>query len=103
MLGKKVAIFVHGCFWHAHAGCPRATTPKSNTDFWQAKLVHNVERDRIHLDTLQTTGWRVLVVWECATRGKPNEDALCERIADWLRGDRAAEELGRADVGNAEV
>lgn len=97
MPGKKIAIFVHGCFWHAHAGCKHSNVPKSNIDFWQAKLARNVERDQSYLLWLSAAGWRVLVVWECAMRGKPNMSVLCERIAKWLAGGSSFEELGRVE------
>ncbi|MEI9982060.1 MAG: DNA mismatch endonuclease Vsr [Aliidongia sp.] len=63
----KVAIFVHGCFWHRHDGCKKATHPKSREDFWQAKFERNVERDRRVLFELGAHGWRTLVIWQCET------------------------------------
>ena len=64
----RVAIFVHGCFWHRHSGCRFATTPRSNQEFWLAKLEANRLRDQRNVEALQRSGWRVLEVWECATR-----------------------------------
>jgi DNA mismatch endonuclease, patch repair protein len=61
-------IFVHGCFWHRHPGCKRATTPKSNKQFWQVKLKRNVERDASSAQALESLGWRVEVIWECETK-----------------------------------
>lgn len=58
-------IFVHGCFWHRHPGCKDATTPKTRTEFWQAKFDRNVENDRIHREQLESSGWRVITLWEC--------------------------------------
>lgn len=63
------AIFVHGCFWHRHPGCKKATTPTRNREFWEAKLERNVERDRLALDALEARGYRVGVIWECETAG----------------------------------
>lgn len=62
---RKIALFVHGCFWHRHPGCKTATTPKSNTAYWNAKFARNVERDRQTEAALQQKGWQVIVVWEC--------------------------------------
>ncbi|RVU17475.1 DNA mismatch endonuclease Vsr [Methylobacterium oryzihabitans] len=64
---RKKAIFVHGCFWHAHdaAGCKIASRPKSRTDFWEGKFVRNKERDARNVAALEAAGWQVLVVWEC--------------------------------------
>lgn len=61
----KTVIFVHGCFWHQHPGCKKATIPKKNHDFWKEKLESNVERDNRHIAQLQEIGWRVLTIWEC--------------------------------------
>lgn len=62
---KKKAIFVHGCFWHRHDGCPLARLPKSRLDFWIPKLEGNRERDTRTLHQLKSLGWDVLVIWEC--------------------------------------
>lgn len=61
----RAAVFVHGCFWHRHQGCPKATTPATREDFWKSKFAENTARDRRNIDQLQSAGWRVLVVWEC--------------------------------------
>ena len=61
----KTVVFVHGCFWHRHAGCSIATIPKSNTQFWMGKFEKNVDRDKRVTAQLNELGWRVLVVWEC--------------------------------------
>lgn len=62
---RKVAVFVHGCFWHGHAGCKKATIPKTRTDFWQAKIFGNQARDRRVSRALRRLGWRVVIVWSC--------------------------------------
>lgn len=62
---KKVCIMINGCFWHRHAGCSKATMPKSNTEYWIAKFDRNVERDAENVAKLEADGWRVHVVWEC--------------------------------------
>jgi len=64
-VAQKVAVFVHGCFWHAHAGCAKATVPKSNTDFWVRKLEQNRSRDEAVRERLEGLGWRVLAIWQC--------------------------------------
>lgn len=60
----RVAIFVHGCFWHGH-DCPRGRRPVSNVKFWNAKLDGNQRRDRAHQAALERMGWKVVIVWEC--------------------------------------
>ena len=74
--GRRVAVFVHGCFWHAHPGCRYAKTPASRREFWESKLAANVERDGRARKALLSEGWRVLVVWECATRSAEVREAL---------------------------
>jgi DNA mismatch endonuclease (patch repair protein) len=65
---RKKAIFVHGCFWHRHPDCSKATTPKTRHEFWQEKFKQNVRRDRAVLKQLSDMDWSCLVVWECETR-----------------------------------
>lgn len=65
---RRFAIFVNGCFWHAHRGCARATVPKTNAPFWSQKLAGNRRRDATKIRALRSLGLRVIVVWECATR-----------------------------------
>ncbi|WP_051558762.1 very short patch repair endonuclease [Allorhizobium undicola] len=62
---RRIAVFVHGCFWHQHPGCRAATLPKTRTDFWRGKLEANVLRDSRVQDELRAAGWLPLVAWEC--------------------------------------
>ena len=77
---RKV-ILVHGCFWHQHGGCSKATIPASNIAFWEAKLSGNMERDRESVAALRRTGWQVLVVWDCETK---DLDSLAAGIRAFL-------------------
>jgi DNA mismatch endonuclease, patch repair protein len=61
----RVAVFVHGCFWHRHPGCRLASLPRTRTEFWQSKFDRNVERDVAATRDLKALGWRVLIIWEC--------------------------------------
>lgn len=63
----KTVIFVHGCFWHRHAGCGKATMPKTRVEFWRDKFDRNVVRDQTKEIALSNAGWRVLTIWECET------------------------------------
>ena len=69
-VGRRIAIFVHGCFWH---GCPhcRPARPKSNNTFWSQKLDRNMARDRRKVKELQKEGWRVIMIWECKLKRSP--------------------------------
>lgn len=78
----KIAIFVHGCFWHRHPGCRLASTPKSNSEFWNDKFRRNVERDSRKETELRDLGWRVMVVWECETRDPENLRRLIKNFID---------------------
>lgn len=69
----QTAVFVHGCYWHRHANCPKTTTPKTRTDFWQAKFDGTVERDRRNVDKLTRLGWHVITVWECELEKNPDD------------------------------
>lgn len=61
----RTAVFVNGCFWHGHEGCPKFVMPKTNTDFWRTKIENNRKRDQKKYDILLQNGWQVIVVWQC--------------------------------------
>lgn len=78
MPGRRLAIFVHGCFWHGH-DCPRgARVPKANRDYWLAKVARNTARDARNVSDLAAAGWRVETVWECQLK---DEETLRARLA----------------------
>ena len=80
-IGRKRAIFVHGCFWHGH-DCPRgARAPKANADYWRHKIARNRARDEANAQKLAQQGWAALVVWECELRDAP---ALEQRLREFL-------------------
>jgi DNA mismatch endonuclease, patch repair protein len=62
---KKIAIFVHGCFWHQHKNCKITYKPRSNTLFWKEKFAKNLERDKRNQKDLREMGWNTIVIWEC--------------------------------------
>ena len=61
----RTAIFVNGCFWHGHEGCKMFVLPKTNTEFWQAKIEQNRTRDTRIYEELMLAGWQVIVLWQC--------------------------------------
>jgi len=65
---RRFVVFVHGCFWHRHAGCRKTTTPTRNRVFWVQKFEANIRRDQRSVRALRRMGYRVLIVWECDTR-----------------------------------
>ena len=78
---RRKAIFVHGCFWHRH-DCRKATTPKTNVEFWGEKFRQNVERDRRTMSELAEQGWEAMIIWECETG---DVEALAGKIVSFLR------------------
>lgn len=82
----NLAVFVHGCFWHGH-DCYLFKLPQTRTGFWLKKIGENKRRDRDHIDELQQIGWRVLVVWECALKGRKKWDVakLGDALSTWIR------------------
>jgi DNA mismatch endonuclease, patch repair protein len=93
----RTVVFLHGCFWHRHAGCPNTRTPKSKIKFWTKKFDDNVSRDVENQRTLLGMGWRVLVIWECEMQ---NLDAVASRVRyvmeDRKTCDRSKSSRGRA-------
>jgi DNA mismatch endonuclease (patch repair protein) len=75
---RRLAIFVHGCFWHRHEGCRFTTTPTTNAEFWQRKFASNTTRDAANVAALEALGWRVIVAWECEV--KTSLDDLVIRV-----------------------
>lgn len=83
-LGKRKAIFVHGCFWHQHSGCPNCRIPKTRQDFWISKLKSNKENDKKVLQKLSELGWEVMIIWECELA---NKDTVISKLTTFL-GDK---------------
>ena len=77
----RIAIFVHGCFWHRHSGCKRASRPATNTAYWDRKFERNVSRDALNKTALENDGWRVLVIWECELKALAT---LQDRLLDYF-------------------
>ena len=75
----STAIFVNGCFWHSHEGCPDFVMPKSRLEYWQPKLEKNKQRDAEHIANLRDSGFRVITVWECELK-KNNRQERLERL-----------------------
>jgi DNA mismatch endonuclease, patch repair protein len=75
----RTVIFVHGCFWHRHRECTKASTPKTRVEFWTTKFDQNLARDARNVLELERAGWSVLTVWECETR---NVQALRAKMMD---------------------
>ena len=87
MAGRRLAIFVHGCFWHGHDCARGARVPKANRDYWLGKVGRNRQRDGVSRAALEAAGWRVETIWECEMK---DEAALKSRLAALLQAAAAA-------------
>jgi DNA mismatch endonuclease (patch repair protein) len=76
-------IFVNGCFWHHHEGCPYAYIPKSRTDFWMKKFKTNQINDKLQRDQLESMGWKVITIWECEL--KKDFEGVMNRVVKAMR------------------
>ena len=90
----KALIFVNGCFWHAH-NCHLFKWPSSRPEFWQQKINSNKVRDEINLEKLTDLGWKTLVIWECALKGKTRRDLneVIHTAANWIQYDSLNAEI----------
>lgn len=95
----KAVVFVHGCFWHRHPGCRRASTPSTNMDFWSKKFERNVARDVRVATDLVAAGWNVFTVWECELSSK----SKIETIAKYLKSVITLDSLPTSSYGKASV
>ena len=100
---RKVAVFVHGCFWHGHQECQYFTLPKSRTEFWRKKIEGTKKRDLSAIQALVSGGWRVLVVWECALRNRDIADRCISQAYQYiLNGNQQLLELSKDNLEVAE-
>ena len=81
----KIAIFVHGCFWHRHEACRYATIPRTNRQYWLAKFSKNTFRDQVALEMTHKAGWRTLIVWECALKGAFDSEGLRRSLFESIK------------------
>ena len=104
----RTVIFVHGCFWHGHNDCKNASTPKTNTEFWKAKITRNQEHDQEVWRQLEAKGWSVIIVWECQLKKAVLDETIARVEAEILRngeifhaaieGRRKAQEAYRQEI-----
>ena len=82
---RKIAIFVHGCYWHQHQGCKLAYSDRDYSDKWKKKFDDNRQRDQRVLKELEEQGWRVAVIWECTTREAEVFEGVIEKLNEWIK------------------
>jgi DNA mismatch endonuclease Vsr len=86
LTGRQKAVFVHGCFWHAHEGCKKSTIPQTRREYWTEKLKRNVARDARNLCALREAGWAAEVIWECELEDVLSVSARLARFLGPPRG-----------------
>jgi DNA mismatch endonuclease, patch repair protein len=84
-LGRKLAIFVHGCFWHGHDCIEGLRKPKSNRSYWIPKIERNQQRDNNNINNLRASSWKVLIIWECEIS---EQDHLSKKLVEFLTENR---------------
>ena len=82
---RKVAVFTHGCYWHQHEGCKLAYSDRNYSEKWKKKFEDNKQRDQRVLDKLKLEGWRVAVLWECATRKVDVFEEVITQLHRWIK------------------
>lgn len=82
----KTVIFIDGCFWHAHKGCKYYKMPKTNVDFWRAKIARNIARDYVNNVDLELAGWKVIRVWECDVKTKAKREETLKNLYQSITG-----------------
>lgn len=90
----KAIILVNGCFWHQH-DCHLFKWPSTRKAFWRNKITGNKQRDLLNRERYRQSGWRVLVIWECALKGKTRQpvNEVIQAAAEWLTGDQGDAEI----------
>ena len=97
-------IFVHGCFWHGHS-CHLFRWPASNQDYWRPKIERTRARDELHVSSLRAAGWRVLIIWECAFRGRGRYPftTVVNKASEWLTSDTMHHEIKGTQDGTGKA
>ncbi len=96
-LGRKQAIFVHGCFWHGHDCARGARMPKANADYWRGKIARNRARDDAHGARLAALGWRALTIWECELKDEASLEQKLRGFIDAREGALLVKKKGASD------
>jgi len=80
---QRIVFFIHGCFWHRHKNCIEASRPKTNSEYWEAKINKNIERDKTHKREIEQLGWKVIIIWECKVKHHiENNIIMLKKIID---------------------
>ena len=93
----RTVIFINGCFWHGHDGCSRSKLPSKHQDFWEEKIRENRARDKKVEQQLLSSGWRILIIWQCGCL-KTKKDRLLALIKEFLIGDKLFGQIEKKDI-----
>jgi DNA mismatch endonuclease (patch repair protein) len=94
----KATIFIHGCFWHGHAGCTKSRLPTTRHTFWEEKRRANLERDARKLNELLNLGWRAAIIWQCGLEKTATFAHSMKEFEDWLNSDSTRCEIPADEV-----
>lgn len=81
----RTAVFIHGCFWHGHEGCPKAKLPDTRREFWEKKISENMNRDKADIDTLKKENWKIITIWQCEINNRINRKARLEALINEIK------------------
>lgn len=91
----KVVVFIHGCFWHHHEGCPKSELPGTRKDFWKNKIQGNIDRDKKNIDLLLKSDWRVAVLWECGLKNSDFFSKAMDLLVNWIESTEKLIEMSK--------
>lgn len=82
----RTAVFIHGCFWHGHVGCPKSKLPDTKKEFWGEKISENINRDKKDMDVLRSKNWNVITIWQCEIDNTAKRRERLESLVHEIRG-----------------
>ena len=85
-MGGRSVVFIHGCFWHGHEGCPKAKLPDTRRKFWEKKILENMKRDKADIDILNKEKWKVITIWQCEINNVTKRENRVESLVDEITG-----------------
>jgi len=82
----RTVVFIHGCFWHGHEGCPKSKLPNTRREFWQKKISENVNRDKKDIEILRKENWKVITIWQCEINNAAKREKRGESLVGEITG-----------------
>lgn len=81
----RTIIFINGCFWHGHEDCPKAKLPDTRREFWEKKILGNMNRDKADIDTLKKENWKIITIWQCEINNRIKRKARLETLINEIK------------------